>query len=196
MGSESVVEQICLIRHGETAWSLSGQHTGRTDIPLTEHGEEQARRLAERLRGTSFAAVFVSPLQRARRTCELAGLSATARVDDTLHEWDYGEYEGLTRAQIRKRQPNWDVFGDGCPGGESPQQVQARADGVLARLRALDGRVAIFSHGHFLRSLGVRWIELPIQHGRNFGLNAAAISQLGYEHQSLEEPAIELWNAT
>jgi broad specificity phosphatase PhoE len=196
MGSESVVEQICLIRHGETAWSLSGQHTGRTDIPLTEHGEEQARGLAERLRGTNFAAVFVSPLQRARRTCELAGLSAAARVDTTLHEWDYGEYEGMTRAQIRTRQPDWDVFRDGCPGGESPQQVQARADGVLARLRALDGRVAIFSHGHFLRSLGVRWIELPIQYGRNVGLNAAAISQLGYEHQSLEEPAIELWNAT
>jgi broad specificity phosphatase PhoE len=196
MGSESVVEKIYLIRHGETAWSLSGQHTGRTDIPLTEHGEAQARELAERLRGTSFAAVFVSPLQRARRTCELAGLSAMARVDATLHEWDYGEYEGLTRAQIRTRQPQWDVFRDGCPGGESPQQVQARADGVLARLRALDGRVAIFSHGHFLRSLGVRWIELPIQYGRNVGLNAAAISQLGYEHQSLEEPAIELWNAT
>jgi broad specificity phosphatase PhoE len=195
MGSESVVEKIYLIRHGETAWSLSGQHTGRTDIPLTEHGEAQARELAERLRGTSFAAVFVSPLQRARRTCELAGLSAMARVDATLHEWDYGEYEGLTRAQIRTRQPQWDVFRDGCPGGESPQQVQARADGVLARLRALDGRVAIFSHGHFLRSLGVRWIELPIEYGRNFGLNAAAISLLGYEHQSLEEPAIELWNA-
>jgi broad specificity phosphatase PhoE len=196
VGSEPVVEQIYLIRHGETAWSLGGQHTGRTDIALTAGGEAQARRVGERLRALQFSSVLVSPMQRARRTCELAGLSAGAQVDERLIEWDYGEYEGLTSAQIRQRQARWDVFRDGCPGGESPAQVSARADGVLTRLRALDGRVAIFSHGHFLRSLAVRWIELPILHGRNLGLAAGAVSLLGYEHRSLDEPAIELWNAT
>jgi probable phosphoglycerate mutase len=191
-----VVEQIYLIRHGETAWSLGGQHTGRTDIALTARGEAQARRVGERLHALQFSNVLVSPLQRARRTCELAGLSAGAQVDERLMEWDYGQYEGLTSAQIQQRQARWDVFRDGCPGGESPAQVCARADGVLTHLRALDGRAAIFSHGHFLRSLAVRWIELPILHGRNFGLAAGAVSLLGYEHRSLDEPAIELWNAT
>jgi broad specificity phosphatase PhoE len=194
VGSEAVVEQIYLIRHGETAWSLSGQHTGRTDIPLTARGEAQARRIGERLRELRFSAVLVSPLQRARRTCELAGLSAQSHVDDTLCEWDYGEYEGLTSAQIRQRHARWEVFRDGCPGGESTQQMSARVDGVLSRVRELDGCVAIFSHGHFLRSLSVRWIGLPILYGRNFGLGAGSLSLLGYEHRSLDEPAIELWN--
>jgi probable phosphoglycerate mutase len=189
-----VVEQVYLIRHGETAWSLGGQHTGRTDIALTARGEAQARQVGERLRELSFTAVLASPLQRALRTCELAALDGPLRVDEALREWDYGQYEGLTSAQIRRRQANWDVFRDGGLGGESPLQVSARADGVLARLRQFEGRVAVFSHGHFLRSLAVRWIELPVQHGRSFGLAAGAICLLGYEHRSLEEPAIELWN--
>jgi probable phosphoglycerate mutase len=190
-----VVDQLFLIRHGETAWSLSGQHTGRTDIPLTERGERQAQKLGERLRGVRFSAVFTSPLQRARRTCELAGLGAGAHVDEGLYEWNYGDYEGLTSQQIRAQRAGWDVFRDGCPGGESPEQMRVRVDGVLARMRALEGTVALFSHGHCLRALAVRWIELPITCGRNFGLAAGAVSLLGYEHRSLEEPAIELWNA-
>jgi broad specificity phosphatase PhoE len=194
MGRQPVVEQIYLIRHGETAWSLSGQHTGRTDVPLTAHGEQQARQVGELLRGIRFSQVLASPLQRARRTCELAGLGAAMCVDETLREWDYGQYEGLTNAQIQARQADWDVFRDGCPGGESTEQMRARADAVCAQLRAPSGSVAVFSHGHFLRALAVRWIELPLLHGRNFGLNAGAVCLLGYEHHSLQEPAIELWN--
>jgi broad specificity phosphatase PhoE len=190
-----VVDQIFLIRHGETPWSLSGQHTGNTDMALTERGERQAVKLGERLRSQQFSTVFTSPLQRARRTCELAGLGGVAQIDEGLREWNYGEYEGLTSAQIRARRANWEVFRDGCPGGESPQQMQDRVDGVLARLRQLTGTVAVFSHGHCLRSMAVRWIELPIVNGRNFGLAAGAVSRLGYEHHRLEEPAIELWNA-
>jgi broad specificity phosphatase PhoE len=189
-----MVQQLYLIRHGETAWSQGGRHTGRTDIPLTARGEAQARRVGERLRELQFTAVLTSPLQRARRTCELAGLNAPAQVDEALREWDYGQYEGLTSAEIRQQRHGWDVFRDGCPGGEAPAEVSARADGVLERLRRLDGCVAVFSHGHFLRSLAVRWVELPILHGRNFGLGAGAVCMLGYEHQSLDEPAIELWN--
>jgi len=196
MGPGPLVEQIYLIRHGETDWSLNGRHTGRTDVPLTERGEQQARQLAQPLRAMGFAQVLVSPMQRARRTCELAGLGERARVDPALREWDYGEYEGLTRAQIHERRPDWDVFRDGCPGGELPEQLRLRADAVLAQLRAISGSVAVFSHGHFLRALAVRWIELPLLHGRNFGLAAGALSLLGYEHRSLQEPAIELWNAT
>lgn len=190
-----MVDQIFLIRHGETPWSLSGQHTGNTDMALTERGERQAAMLGERLRSQRFSAVFTSPLQRARRTCELAGLGGTAQIEQGLREWNYGEYEGLTSKQIRAKRANWDVFRDGCPGGESPQQMSARVDGVIALLRALSGTVAVFSHGHCLRSLAVRWIELPIVNGRNFGLAAGAVSQLGFEHHSPEEPAIELWNS-
>ncbi len=195
MGPEPVVEQIYLIRHGETAWSRSGQHTGRTDLALTERGEAQALALAQLLREVQFSAVLVSPRLRARRTCELAGLGSQAQVQENLAEWDYGEYEGLTSAQIRASASGWDVFRDGCPGGESSEQVSRRADEVCAQLRTLPGRVAaVFSHGHFLRSLAVRWIELPILCGRNFGLAAGAVCLLGYEHNSPEEPAIELWN--
>jgi probable phosphoglycerate mutase len=190
-----VVDQIFLIRHGETPWSLSGQHTGNTDMALTERGERQAVKLGECLRNQHFSAVLTSPLQRARRTCELAGLGANAQIDEGLREWNYGEYEGLTSVQIRARRANWEVFRDGCPGGESPQQMQDRVDGVLARLRDLTGTIAVFSHGHCLRSMAVRWIELPIVNGRNFGLAAGALSRLGYEHHRLEEPAIELWNS-
>jgi broad specificity phosphatase PhoE len=190
-----MVDQVFLIRHGETPWSLSGQHTGNTDMALTERGERQAARLGEVLRSQKFSAVLTSPLQRARRTCELAGFGAIAQIDERLREWNYGEYEGLTSVQIRARRANWEVFRDGCPGGESPQQMQDRVDGVLARLRALTGTVAVFSHGHCLRSMAVRWIELPIVNGRNFALAAGAVSRLGYEHHRLEEPAIQLWNA-
>lgn len=195
MGRQPVVGQIYLIRHGETAWSRSGQHTGRTDVPLTARGELQAKQVGALLNALQFSQVLVSPLQRARRTCELAGYGQTMRIDPNLHEWDYGQYEGLTSEQIRAQYADWDVFRDGCPGGESPKQMGARVDGVLSQLRAMSGRVAVFSHGHFLRALAVRWIELPLRQGRNFGLNAGALSMLGYEHHNLEEPAIELWNA-
>jgi probable phosphoglycerate mutase len=190
-----MVEQVYLIRHGQTIWSVSGQHTGRTDLPLTEKGEQQARQLGAVLRTISFCQVLVSPMQRARRTCELAGLGAQARIEPALHEWDYGDYEGLTRAQIRATRAQWDVFRDGCPGGESPEQVSARADQILAQVRAMPGRVALFSHGHLLRALAVRWIELSIQAGMHFGLDAGSLSLLGFEHNSALEPAIELWNA-
>ncbi|MGA2563498.1 MAG: histidine phosphatase family protein [Steroidobacteraceae bacterium] len=196
MGPSAVVDQVYLIRHGQTSWSVSGQHTGRTDVPLTEQGEQQARQLGVVLHAVSFSQVLVSPMQRARRTCELAGLGAQARIEPLLHEWDYGDYEGLTRAQIRATRAQWDVFRDGCPGGESPEQVSARAAQILLQVRAMPGRVALFSHGHLLRALGVRWIELPIQAGSHFGLDAGSLSVLGYEHASALEPAIELWNAT
>ena len=195
MGSQSVVEQIYLIRHGETAWSRSGQHTGRTDVPLTERGELQAKHLRGLLRAIRFSQVLASPLQRARRTCELAGLGAAMRVEQNLSEWDYGQYEGLTNAQIRTQHADWDVFRDGCPGGESTAHMCARVDALLSQLRAMPGRVALFSHGHFLRALAVRWIELPLLRGRHFGLDAGAVSMLGYEHDNVHEPAIELWNA-
>jgi broad specificity phosphatase PhoE len=190
-----MVEQVYLIRHGQTSWSASGRHTGRTDVPLTEEGERQARQLGALLHTISFSQVLVSPMQRARRTCELAGLGAQARIEPLLHEWDYGDYEGLTRAQIRATRAQWDVFRDGCPGGESPEQVSARADQILAQVRAMPRRVALFSHGHLLRALAVRWIELPIQAGLHFGLDAGSLSLLGFEHNSALEPAIELWNA-
>jgi broad specificity phosphatase PhoE len=189
-----MVELIYLIRHGETSWSRSGQHTGRTDVPLTAQGEQQARQVGVRLRDLSFTQVLVSPLQRARRTCELAGLGARAQLEPRLQEWNYGEYEGLTSAQIRAVRADWDVFRDGCPGGESPEQVTARIEQLLSALRALQGRVALFSHGHVLRALAMRWIELPIGAGMHFGLDAASLSLLGYEHHSVREPAIELWN--
>lgn len=189
-----MVEHIYLIRHGETEWSRAGRHTGNTDVPLTPRGEAQARSIGERLRGLEFSAVLTSPLQRARRTCELALLDGPMLVDVALSEWDYGQFEGLTIAQIRAQRPDWNVFRDGCPGGEAPEQVVGRADAILAQLCALDGRVAVFSHGHFLRAVAVRWIGLPLVNGSNFGLEAGALSRLGYEHQRLEEPAIQLWN--
>jgi len=187
--------QIYLIRHGETKWSLSGQHTGRTDLPLTEHGVLQAQHIGKLLSGTTFSQVLVSPLQRARRTCELAGLGAAARVQENLSEWNYGDYEGRTPADIRVRRPSWDIYRDGAPGGESADQVSARADAVIVELRAMVGRIAIFSHGQFLRALAVRWIDLPIQQGGHFDLDTGSISILGYEHNNLRAPTIFLWNA-
>ena len=160
---------VYLARHGETAWSLTGQHTGLTDLPLTERGELNARRLGERLKGLTFAKVFTSPLRRASRTCELAGFGAVAEVDKDLVEWDYGQYEGRTSAEIRKERPHWQLFRDGCPGGESPKQVAERADRVVSRVRTLQGDVLIFTSGHFMRMLAARWLGLETaESGRYF----------------------------
>ena len=184
---------ITLARHGETAWTQSRQHTGRTDLPLTEQGERDARRLGARLHGTTFAAVFTSPLQRAARTCALAGLGAAAEPYPDLVEWDYGKYEGKTSAEIRAEQPRWELFRDGCPSGESPAQVGARADRVVARLRALDADVALFSSAHFLRVLTARWLGLEPAAGRLFVLGTASLSALTYEHDRAH-PVVGLWN--
>ena len=185
---------VHLARHGETAWSLTGQHTGMTDLPLTQNGERNARQLADRLKGLTFAKVFSSPLQRARRTCELAGFGAAAEVDGDLVEWDYGQYEGRTSADILKEQPGWQLFRDGCPGGETPQQVGARADRVVSRLRAVPGDVLVFSSGHFIRVLAARWLGLEAgAPGRHFLLGTASLSAVGYEH-NLSQPVIRLWN--
>jgi broad specificity phosphatase PhoE len=184
-----------LARHGETAWTITGQHTGRTDLPLTERGEGNARRLGERLSGLTFAKVFTSPLQRARKTCELAGFGSVAEIDGDLLEWDYGEYEGRLRVDILKERPDWELFRDGCPGGESPQQVAARADRVVSRVRAITGNVLLFSSGHFLRMLAARWIGMEPIDGKTLMLGTASLSAVGYEY-SLAHPAIQLWNDT
>lgn len=186
---------VYLARHGETAWSLSGQHTGLTDLPLTERGERNARGLGERLGELGFSRVFTSPLQRAARTCELAGFGVVAEVDRDLVEWNYGDYEGRTSADIHRERPGWELFRDGCPGGETPIQVGARADRVVSRLRAIEGDVLIFSSGHFLRVLGARWLGLEAAGGRLFLLGTASLSALGYEHD-LSRPVIRLWNET
>lgn len=185
---------VSLARHGETAWSLSGQHTGLTDIPLTARGEEDARALGRRLLGMTFARVFTSPLQRAKRTCEIAGFGDVATVDTDLVEWNYGEYEGRTSKEILAQRPGWSLFRDGCPGGESPEQVAARADRVIAAVRSVGGDVLLFSSGHFLRMLGARWLGLEPGWGRCFYLGTGSLSQLSYEHESLEEPILRLWN--
>ena len=186
---------VYLARHGETAWSLTGQHTGLTDLPLTERGESNARRLGERLSGTTFAKVWTSPLQRARRTCELAGFGPAAEMDSDLVEWNYGEYEGRRTAEIRAERPDWQLFRDGCPGGESPQQVAARADRVVERVKAVPGNVLLFSSGHFLRMLAARWIGIEISRAIALMLSTASLSALGYEN-TIEQPAIRLWNET
>ena len=184
---------LYLARHGETAWSLSGQHTGRTDLPLTERGERNARALGERLRGLTFAKVYTSPLRRAVRTCELAGFGRAAEIDSDLVEWDYGQYEGRRIAEIQVERPDWELFRGGCPGGESPDQVGARADRVIERVRAIQGDVLLFSSGHFLRVLASRWLGLEAASGRYLLLSTASLSALGYE-DNLAEPAIRLWN--
>ena len=186
---------IYLARHGETAWSLTGQHTGLTDLPLTERGEQNARALGERLMGLNFGKVFTSPLQRAARTCEMAGFGAVAEVDRDLVEWDYGQYEGRRTAEIHAKRPDWQLFRDGCPGGESPDQVGARADRVLSRVRAVGADVLFFSSGHFLRVLAARWLGLAPAAGRYLLLSTASLSTLGYEH-NLSQPVIRLWNDT
>jgi probable phosphoglycerate mutase len=186
---------VWLARHGETAWSLSGKHTGLTDIPLTANGEDNARRLGARLKKKTFSTVLASPLQRARRTCELAGFAAVAQVEPDLVEWNYGDYEGRKTSEIRAERPDWELFRDGCPGGESPQQIGARADRVVARLRQLEGDVLVFSSGHILRVLAARWLGLPPAAGDFFLLSTASLSMLGYNHDR-SDPVFRLWNDT
>ena len=188
-------QRVFLVRHGETEWSKTGQHTGRTDLPLTESGERNAQRLRDRLSGLRFAKVFTSPLRRARRTCELAGFGSVAELVPDLVEWDYGEYEGRRTVEIRAARPDWQLFRDGCPGGESPQQVASRADRIVSRLRGVAGDVLLFSSGHFLRVLAARWVGIETVGARSFMLTTASLSALSYEH-SLEQPAIRLWNET
>jgi broad specificity phosphatase PhoE len=183
--------QIVLVRHGETEWSLSGQHTSRTDLPLLEVGRERARALGPLLAGWDFSRVLTSPLRRARETCELAGFGDRAQVMEDLCEWDYGEYEGLTTAQIREQRPDWSLWRDGCPGGEQPSEIGARADRVLDRMRDDGGDVLAVAHGHIFRVLGARWIQLPASGGARLALKAGAICALGYER---ETEVISLWN--
>jgi broad specificity phosphatase PhoE len=186
---------LYLIRHGETTWSLTHQHTGRTDIPLTEHGEEEALQLGKRLSGTRFAHVLSSPSCRAQRTCALVGLGKDAEIQADLAEWNYGDYEGGCTADIRKGRPDWNIFRDGCPGGEMPGQVSDRADRLIANLRKLDGKVALFSHGQFGCVLAARWIGLPVIDGPHFVLGTASLSVFGYDPDHPTVPVISLWNA-
>jgi len=189
----SAYPQIHLVRHGETAWSLSGQHTGRTDMPLTPAGEAAARGVAERLKGQSFSAVWSSPSQRAYNTSVLAGFGATSVRNDDLQEWDYGAYEGRTTKEILAERPGWNVFRDGCPQGEMAADVGARADRIIRQLRDAGGSILIFSSAHFLRVLAARWLGLPPEGGALFVLDTASISVLGYEHD-LSEPVVRKWN--
>jgi broad specificity phosphatase PhoE len=190
-----MASRIYLVRHGETSWSLSGRHTGRTDIPLTANGEAQARALGPRLRAVDFGLVLTSPAGRARRTCELAGLPRAAEIEPDLAEWDYGDYEGRLSAEILKERPGWDLFRDGCPHGETPEQISSRADRLLERLRPQDGIVAVFSHGHFGRVLAARWIGVPVLDAQRFLLDPASLSILGLEHDKPSAPVIALWNS-
>lgn len=186
---------VYLARHGETAWTISGQHTGLTDLPLTERGERNARRLKAPLSALTFEKVFTSPLRRAMRTCELAGFKSVAEIDRDLVEWDYGDYEGRLTADILKERPDWQLFRDGSPGGESPAQVGARADRVVDRVRKATGNVLLFSSGHFLRVLATRWIGIEPRNGQSLMLSTASLSSLGYE-DSFSRPALRLWNDT
>jgi probable phosphoglycerate mutase len=183
--------ELLLARHGETEWSATGQHTGRTDLPLTEDGRRRARSLAERLRGRSFARVLTSPLRRAVETCGLAGLADSAQIRDDLREWDYGDYEGMTTVEIRRRRPGWSLWLDGCPSGETAAEVGARADRVVEEVREVDGDSIAFGHGHMLRVLAARWLDLPPEDGALFGLDTGALCVLGYEH---DLPVIAHWN--
>ena len=185
--------QVYLVRHGETAWTISGQHTGRTDIPLTERGEDDAQELSARLRGLSFAKVFTSPLQRARRTGELAGFGEWAEADPDLMEWDYGAHEGRRTVDIRAERPGWRLFEDGCPDGETLVEVSRRADRVIARIRALRSDVLVFAHRDILRILSARWVALPALEARRLYLATASVSTLGYDH-GLDEPVIRQLN--
>ena len=187
-----LLRRAILIRHGETEWTLSGRHTGITDIPLTDHGRATARGLAPLATKSTFALVLCSPLQRARETCRLAGLSGRARVEMNLLEWNYGDYEGLTPSEIRDRDPGWMLFTHGCPGGESPAEVGARVDQVIARIRGIEGDVALFGHGHLFRVFAARWLGLPAEAGRHFLLDPATVSVLSHYHGA---PAVKGWNS-
>jgi probable phosphoglycerate mutase len=183
--------RIVLVRHGETDWSASGRHTGRTDLPLLESGRRRAEAVGSALRGEEWETVLSSPLRRARETCELAGLGHAMAIDEDLREWDYGDYEGLTTEEIRERRPDWNLWRDGCPGGESPDQVSARAGHVLTTLRKSDGDCVVFAHGHILRVIGARWVGEPVQFGARLVLATGSISALGFER---ETEVISEWN--
>jgi broad specificity phosphatase PhoE len=185
---------LCLVRHGETAWSLSGQHTGVTDLELTAQGEVQARSLIPRLKSLAPTRVLVSPRRRARQTCELAGLGAASEIEPDLAEWDYGGYEGLRSSDIRADNPGWNIWRDGCPGGESPAEVSARADRLIARLGTMHGTVALFSHGQFGAAFAARWIGLALVEGQHFALHTASVSLLGTDPQHPDRRVIESWN--
>jgi probable phosphoglycerate mutase len=185
------VSEIVVVRHGETEWSVAHRHTGRTDLPLTDQGRERARQVGAELGQRSFSLVLCSPLRRARETCELAGFGDVAEICNDLHEWDYGEYEGLTTAQIRESNPGWNLWRDGCPGGEFPWQVKERTDRVLERLRAAEGDCAAFAHGHILRALTARWLAMDVPAGARFALAAGGVGVLGYERDT--EVIVE-WN--
>lgn len=193
MQMSGALPQIYLVRHGETAWTVSGQHTGRTDIPLTEQGECDAQKLCARLKGLSFTQVLTSPVQRARRTAELAGFGRSTDIDADLAEWDYGTYEGRRTADIRAERPGWRLLEDGCTGGETLEAVSTRAERVIGHVRALGGDVLVFSHRDILRILTARWLRLHAVEARNFYLTTASLSILGYHHD-LDEPVIRLWN--
>jgi probable phosphoglycerate mutase len=191
--AEKRLPYVCLVRHGETEWTMTGQHTGLSDIPLTGRGEDEARALAAHLRGNVFSDVFTSPLQRARRTCELAGFGAGAVIDADLVEWDYGSYEGRRTSEIRAERPTWQLFADGCPNGESAADVGARADRTIARVRGCTGNVLLFAHRDLLRVLAARWLDLPATDGGKLYLDTGSVSVLGYDHD-LDEPVIHSWN--
>lgn len=185
-------QRIYLIRHGATEWSENGRHTGTTDLPLTEKGRAAALRVRDVLTHIEFAQVFTSPMQRARETCALSGVRPAAAIDADLSEWNYGDYEGLTTEQISRTVPGWMIFNDGCPGGETPEEVARRADRMVAKARNVAGNVAMFSHGHFLRVFAARWLDLPASQGRNFLLDTATLNVLGYYYHA---PAVQIWNA-
>lgn len=188
--------KIHLVRHGETAWSLTGQHTGRTDLELTAHGEDEARTLAPRLREIAFTQVLVSPRARARQTCALAGVGAAGDIEPDLAEWAYGDYEGQRSADIRKERPDWNLWRDGCPRGETPADVSARADRLIARLSTMEGNIALFSHGHFGTALAIRWVGLALIEGQHFVLHPASLSVLGQDPHRPEVRVMESWNQT
>lgn len=189
--------RIYLLRHGETEWSRLGRHTGRSEIPLTPAGETQARAAGGRLRDVVFDWILVSPRVRARRTAELAGLAdraVAAAIEPALQEWDYGDYEGLKRVEILEKNPQWNIYRDGCPGGETPAAITARADSLAERLRARGGKIALVSHGHFLRVFGARWVGWPIEACAGLGLDTATLGVLGCEHDDVSRPLIMRWN--
>jgi probable phosphoglycerate mutase len=190
----SDLPRLYLARHGDTAWTDSHQHTGRTDIPLNERGEEHARQLGERLRTFTFARVFTSPLRRALKTCELAGFGGGAEVDPDLTEWDYGRFEGKLTTEILAERPGWELYRDGCPGGESPEDVAARADRFIKRAHGIGGEVLAFSSGHIIRMIAARWHGMAPVFGRVFFCRPASVGVLDFEHNSRDEPIIRLWN--
>jgi probable phosphoglycerate mutase len=187
---------LYLFRHGQTDWSLSGQHTGRTDIPLAPQGEDEARALLPWVQQIEFTHVLTSPRQRARQTCELVGLGRKAEIEPDLAEWDYGDYEGRRSSDIREERPEWNIFRDGCPHGEMPVQVSDRADRLIARLSMMTGNIALFSHGHFGLALSARWIGLPVDEAQHFQLSTASLSILSCSPPHLDVRVISLWNAT